>query len=118
MEAMYPFQHATFQNGKNDFTPVDDKGTFKISFGSFNYAPATRWIQFDERVNKFTQPPAAEDGQMWVSRSTFWWKDTVFSSLKATEQLQSSAPAFLAHMGTRYVAFLKVGPGCSFILTK
>ncbi|KAL5114429.1 hypothetical protein ACEQ8H_007684 [Pleosporales sp. CAS-2024a] len=97
-------QHAFFQNTDNYFTPVDDQGTFKISIGSYNHVPSTRWIQFDERANQFTQPIAAKDAaQMSASRSHFWWKDTMYSSAKTTYQVNHMpAPSYLTYMGTRY----------------
>jgi hypothetical protein len=99
------WQDAFFQHGHNHFTPVDDRGTFKISIVSRNPTYALRWIQFDERVNKFTQPvPTTEKGQMWALPELFWWKDTVYSSTKANEPPQSIPSFYLTYMGTRYAA--------------
>jgi hypothetical protein len=94
----------TFQHLNNPFIPVDGLGTFKISVGNYRIRLMdTRWLQFDERLNKFTEPrPVAQKGRMWANHTLFWQNDTFFSSLEFTyDSRRDASSCILAHLGTR-----------------
>jgi hypothetical protein len=103
MDDSEDLSYHTFQSVNNAFTPVNDQGVYKVSIGSRYHAPAAGWLQFDERLNEFTEPrPATHKGQMWAPSHVSWWKD-IFFSTKSSEPSQWPSQSFLTHLGTEYV---------------
>jgi hypothetical protein len=92
-----------FEDLNNPFVPVDGLGLLRVSVGSEQLPLMnSRWLQFDERLNKFTEPrPAVDKGQMWADHTIVWWKDTFFSSSRRFhDRLPAGSASALTHLGT------------------
>ncbi|CAO2647831.1 Nn.00g087530.m01.CDS01 [Neocucurbitaria sp. VM-36] len=86
------------------FDPVDEK-VFALKV--FVKIQGTRqgyiYLQFDERLNRFTEvDDPASKGSLWIDATTLWWKDTYYS-LSLITRGSSETGMMLAHEGTRYV---------------
>jgi hypothetical protein len=92
----------TFQSLNNPFVPANGLGLFSISVANCQTPLVeSRWLQFDERLKKFTEPrPFVDKGQMWADCTLFWWKDTFFSSLQSHDHLPEGTVSSLTHLGT------------------
>jgi hypothetical protein len=94
----------TFEHLNNPFIPVDDFGNFKICIGDGEDPVNARWLQYDERLKRFTDPtPIAGSERARAALNLGWWNDTIFSFLEDSGDLEVLDSNMLAHLGTRYV---------------
>ncbi|KAF2024763.1 hypothetical protein EK21DRAFT_77971 [Setomelanomma holmii] len=97
-----------FYSQNNRFTPISRSGKFRI-------AVLHMCLQFDEKLNRFTEPqPFSHPGQLWAMASSFWWEDVFLETFNAdlNGPSRSSNPPALVHVGTGYVqTVLEAYPG-------